>query len=157
MTSRVRLSLCFILCLSLGACATNQKSRLAATAVGVAAGAAIGAATAPGDERPELHALYWGGIVGVITAVAANYYFNDERDMSVMKLENEKLKSQLDFFQNGTATLLKETKGSADKRFFQSGKANIRLYKIDQWVDDGPNKKYHRDQMIEILPIESGH
>lgn len=135
-------------------CASNQKSRLAATAGGVLAGAALGAATVPDDERAELHALYWGGILGVVSAVAANFIFSDEREVTLLQLENEKLKSQLDFFQNGTATLLKETKGSADKKYFQNGKARIRLYQIDQWVDEGPNKKYHRDQMIEILPLE---
>lgn len=146
--------LLLVICFFLSACATNQKSRLAATGIGIGVGAAIGAGTAPDDERPELHALYWGGIVGVVTAVAANYYFNDEKDMEVMRLENEKMKAQLDFFQNGPATLLKETTGKADKKYFQSGKAKIKLYKIDQWVDEGPNKKYHRDQMIEILPLE---
>ncbi|WP_413584777.1 hypothetical protein [Bdellovibrio sp. HCB274] len=146
------LSSCFIFT----ACATNQKSRLATTLTGVGVGAVVGAATAPDDERPELHAMYWGGIVGVIAAVAANFYFDDNKEVEMAKMENDKLKAQLDFFQSGTATLLKETKGSADKRYFQSGKAQIRLYKIDQWVDDGPNKKYHRDQMIEILPLEKG-
>ena len=101
-----------------------------------------------------MHALYWGGIIGVISAIAANYYWDDNKDMAVMKLENDKLKSQLDFFQSGTATLLKETTGPADKKYFDNGKARIKLYKIDQWVDEGPNKKYHRDQMIEILPLE---
>lgn len=129
---------------------------MAATLTGVGVGAAIGAGTAPADERAELHALYWGGIVGVVTAIAANYYFNDERDLDMARLENEKMKAQLDFFQNGTATLLKETKGAADRKYFQSGKAKIKLYKIDQWVDEGPNRKYHRDQMIEILPLEKG-
>ncbi|WII71384.1 hypothetical protein QJS83_13020 [Bdellovibrio sp. 22V] len=147
-----------VLLLSLGflfsACSTNQKSRLAATALGVGVGGVVGAATAPDDERPELHALYWGGILGVVTAVAANYYFSDEKDMEVMRLENEKMKAQLDFFQNGPATLLKESTGSADKKYFQKGKAKIKLYKIDQWVEEGPNKRYHRDQMIEILPLE---
>ncbi len=144
-----------LLCVcSLSACATNQKSRLATTLAGVGVGAVIGATTAPADERAELHAMYWGGIVGVVAAVAANFYFNDKNDMDMVKLENEKMKAQLDFFQSGTATLLKETKGAADKKYFQSGKAKIKLYKIDQWVDEGPNKKYHRDQMIEILPLE---
>ncbi|MEK2644798.1 hypothetical protein [Bdellovibrio sp. BCCA] len=142
------------LCFFVSACATNQKSRLAATAVGVGVGAAIGAGTAPSDERPELHALYWGGIIGVVTAVAANYYFNDEKDLEVMKLENEKMKAQLDFFQNGPSVLEKETIGPADKKYFQKGRARIKLYKVDQWVDEGPNKKSHRDRVIEILPIE---
>lgn len=138
----------------LSACATNQKSRFASTAIGIGVGATIGAATAPKEERPELHSLYWGGVVGVASAIAANYYYSDEKDLEVMKLENEKMKAQLDFFQNGPATLLKDTTGSADKKYFQKGKARIKLYKIDQWVDEGPNKKYHRDQMIEILPLE---
>ncbi|UOF02638.1 hypothetical protein [Bdellovibrio reynosensis] len=135
-------------------CATNQKSRIATTVAGFAVGAAIGAGTAPEDERTELHAMYWGGLLGLAGAVASNFYFNDERDLEVMRLENEKMKAQLDFFQNGPATLLKDTTGTADKKFFQSGKARIKLYKIDQWVDEGPNKKYHRDQMIEITPLE---
>ncbi|UYL09565.1 hypothetical protein B9G69_003135 [Bdellovibrio sp. SKB1291214] len=143
-------------CFLFSACATNQKSRLAATLAGVGVGAVVGASTAPSDEKPELHAMYWGGIIGVITAIAANFYFNDKTDIDMVRLENEKMKAQLDFFQSGTATLLKETKGSADRKYFQSGKAKIKLYKIDQWVDEGPNKKYHRDQMIEILPLEKG-
>lgn len=147
-------SILIALTLLLASCSTHQKSRLAATGVGIAVGAAVGAGTAPKDERPELHAMYWGGIIGAVTAIAANYYFQEERDLELMRLENEKMKAQLDFFQNGPATLLKDTTGSADKKYFQSGKARIKLYKIDQWVDDGPNKKYHRDQMIEILPIE---
>ncbi|KHD89323.1 MAG: hypothetical protein OM95_04145 [Bdellovibrio sp. ArHS] len=145
-----------LLCLSLilCSCSTNQKNRLATTTAGIGVGAIIGAATAPNDERPELHALYWGGILGVVSAVAANYYFHDEKDLEVMRLENEKMRAQLDFFQNGPATLLKDTKGAADKKYFRTGKARIMLYKIDQWVDEGPNKKYHRDRMIEILPLE---
>lgn len=150
----MKISALLVLSIFLASCATNQKSRLAATAIGVGVGGVIGAATAPSDERPELHAMYWGGIIGVVTAVAANYYWNDEKDIDVMKLENEKMKAQLDFFQNGPATLLKTTKGPADRRYFQSGKATIKLYKIDKWVDEGPNKKFHQDQMIEILPIE---
>lgn len=148
-------ALMLCLCLFVSACATNQKSRLAATAVGVGVGGIIGAATAPEDERKELHAMYWGGIVGVVTAIAANYYWNDEKDIDVMKLENEKMKAQLDFFQNGTATLLKDTKGPADKKYFQSGKAKYKLYKVDQWMDEGPNRKYHRDRVIEIVPLDS--
>lgn len=138
-------SLLLGLCFFISACATNQKSRFAATSVGIGVGAVIGAATAPSDERPELHALYWGGILGVVTAVAANYYFNDEKDLEVMRLENEKLKAELDLFQNRPSTLLKEE---------IRGKARIKLYEIDQWVPDGPNKRYHRDRMMEILPLE---
>jgi len=148
-----KITLLFILTCYLCACSTAQKSRLAATAIGFAAGSVIGAATAPSDERTDLHALYWAGLIGVAAAVAANYYFSDERQDEILRLENEKLKAQLDFFQQGPSTLLKETTGTADKNYFH-GKAKIKLYQIDQWIDDGPNKKYHRDQMIEILPLD---
>ena len=146
--------LIFALSLLTVSCASNQKSRVAATLLGALAGGAVGAATAPKEERTELHALYWAGLTGIASSVVANYYFNDERDIEMMRLENDKLKSQLDFFQSGPSTLLKETAGPADRKFFSKGKARIKLYKIDQWVDEGPDKKYHRDQMIEISPLE---
>ncbi|QDK39665.1 hypothetical protein [Bdellovibrio sp. NC01] len=153
----MKISALLVLSIFLASCATNQKSRLAATAIGVGVGGVIGAATAPSDERPELHAMYWGGIIGVVTAVAANYYWNDEKDIDVMKLENEKMKAQLDYFQNGPAPILLKSKtGPADRRYFQSGKANIKMYQIDRWVEDGPTRRYHQDMLIETLPIEKG-
>lgn len=144
MKTKVMIScLIFTLC----ACATNSKSRLTSMGIGFATGAVVGASTAPKNESSEQHALYWGGILGLIAGVASNYYFNDQRDMEFTKLENDKLKAQLDFFQNGPSTLLKESKTSNSK---------IKLYKIDQWTEDGPNKRYHRDQMMEIIPLPEG-
>ncbi len=142
--------------LSVG-CATNSKSRYLLTGLGMGAGAAIGSASAPKEERTELHAAYWAGLVGVGAALAANLYFNDERDVQLLQLENEKLKSQLDFFKNGHPVLLKDTTGKANPEYFSGGKARIKLFKIDQWTDDGPNRKYHRDEMIEISPIEKSN
>ena len=152
----MKTSLIVLICFMMNACATDTKSRLLTTAVATAVGAAIGYTTAPSDERPELHALYWAGLTGVAASVAANFYFNDERDHEVLTAENEKLKAQMDVIQNGSSILLKDTTGPADKKYFSSGKARLRLYKVDQWVDDGPNKKVHQDQIIEVSPIEKG-
>lgn len=141
-------------CLFISACATNQKSRLAATAVGIGLGGVTGAMTAPADERKELHALYWGGIVGVVAAVAANYYWNDETDLKVMKLENEKLKSELGLFEGTPNVLLRSFNEKESKRLYKKDNVKINLYKRDEWVDDGPYRKYHQDQMLEIVPLD---
>lgn len=160
--SRIKLSIVYMkisalllsLCLFLSACATNQKSRLAATAVGVGVGGIIGAATAPSDERTELHALYWAGIIGVVSAVAANYYWNDEKDIEMMKLENDKMKAQLDFFEKGGPEKFeRENTVKADKSLFHNGKAKARRTRIDQWEADGPTIMYHRDLKVELLPV----
>ncbi|MDG0817791.1 hypothetical protein [Bdellovibrio svalbardensis] len=142
------------LCLFISACATNQKSRLAATAVGIGVGGVIGAATAPENERKELHAMYWAGIVGVVTAIAANYYWNDENDLKVMKLENDKLKSELGLFEGTPSVLLRPFSEKESKRIYKKDNVKMNLYKRDEWVDDGPYRKYHQDQMLEIVPLE---
>ncbi len=127
-------------------CSTPQKSRWATTALGVGAGAVIGAATAPADEKKELHSLYWAGLLGLGAAVVSNYYYSDEKSLELLRLENEKLKAQMDFFQKSSETRLLKEAGN------RSGTYKVRLYKTDEWRDDGPNNKIHVDQILETVP-----
>lgn len=113
------------------------------------AGAIVGGASAPTDEKKEMHAIYWGSILGLATALAANHYFNDELETENLRAENEKLRTEIQMMSAGPSALLKETT-------VNGGKSKIKLYKVDQWINDGPNKKYHRDQVIEVLPLEKG-
>ena len=142
----------------LGGCATPRQSRIATTVAGFATGAAIGYSTAPTGERKEMHAMYWGGIMGLASAIASNYYFSEEVQVQNYQLENSKLKAELDLVQNANKVLLKEGKGyfknSSGEEFFQSGKARWRIYQIDQWKKDGPNRLYHLDRMVELIPTE---
>lgn len=137
-------------------CATPRQSRIASTLSGFAAGSAMGYSTAPTGERKEMHAMYWGGIVGLTSAILSNYYFAEETQVQQYQLENSKLKAELDLIQNANKVLLKEGKGyfknASGEEFFNNGKAKWRIYQIDQWKKEGPNQLYHRDKMVELLP-----
>ena len=143
--------------LMIAGCATPKKSRMVLTSVAFIAGAAVGGATAPADERRELHAMYWGGILGLTAALVGNYLFDEEEALVKAKLENDKIKAELDLVQNSNSILLKEGKGyfknPAGEEYFQNGKARWRLYQIDRWTKDGPNKLYHQDRAVELLPL----
>lgn len=144
---------------ALTACATPKKNRMALTSAAFVAGAAIGSATAPTDERRELHAMYWGGILGLTAALIGNYLYDEEDALINSRLENEKLRAELDLVQSSNTVLLKEGKGyfknPAGEEYFQNGKARWRLYQIDRWLKDGPNKLYHQDRAVELLPMPS--
>lgn len=135
--------------LLLTSCASNTKSRLATTGVGFGVGAVIGSASAPDDERPELHALYWGGLVGVAASVAANYYFNDEKQREFMEIERDKLQAQLEVCQKGPTPILQAEKTA------KKGKARINIFKVQEWIPHN-NKMYRCDQMIETVEPLSG-
>lgn len=151
--------LVILICFGASACSTPMKSRLAVTSVAAVIGAGIGSATAPKDERKELHAMYWAGILGLSSAVAGNFIFSEESEIEKARLETAKLKAELDLIQNSKTVLLKEGKGyfknPSGEEFFQNGKAKWRLYQIDRWATDGPNRLYHQDRMVELIPVES--
>lgn len=140
-------------------CATARKTRLAWTGAAFVGGAAVGAASAPEDERTELHSLYWAGLVGVSAALLGEVFFSDEEANEKLRLENDKLKSEIELINSANRVLLKEGKGyfknSKGEEVFPSGKARWRLYQVDRWVKDGPDRLYHQDRAVEILPAES--
>lgn len=147
----------FLLAALLPACATNNQKRLALAGTSFAVGTAIGAASAPADERKELHAVYWGALMGLGAAIAGNYLFNDETDLAILSRENQKLKAELDLIQTGTKILVDQGKGKfknpVGETDFQGKKAHWKIYQLDRWSKEGPNRLYHQDKMIEITPI----
>lgn len=149
-----------VLCLALAACSSPRKSRIALTSGAAVGGFAIGGAVAPADERRELHALYWAGLLGVAAAIAGEFYFSEEDDLERVRLENDKLKAEMELMRNANTVLLKQGqgyfKGAAGEEYFQGGKAKWRLYQIDRWQREGPNRLYHQDRMVELLPEDDG-
>lgn len=150
-------SLILILTFCLIGCATSRDKRLLSTGLAAVAGAVVGSKVAPENERKELHAMYWAGILGLGTSLISNYVFDETEEVAKYKLETEKLRAELDLIQNARKVMLKEGRGrfksgNSNEDFFQSGKARWRLYEIDQWVKDGPDRLYHRDKMIELIP-----
>lgn len=128
-------------------CATHSQSRLLAIGVSAPLGATIGGVTAPEDEKPEFHALTWGSVFMAATAVLANFYFSGDEELAKLRQENFDLKNKPDF------QLITEGEGYFQKTFTDKGKTPVkwRVYKIDRWISDGENKKYHQDMMIERI------
>jgi hypothetical protein len=139
-------------------CSTPTKSRMAATTIGFSSGLIVGGSTTPVGERQDMHALYWGGILGIISSFASNYYFNDQDALQNSQLENEKLRAEIELFKNANKILVKEGSGyfknAQGEEYFKSGKAKWRIYQIDKWSKDGPNHLYHQDKMVELIPNE---
>lgn len=153
----------FVLCaviLAQAGCATNREKRWAATGAAVMAGVGIGSASAPANERKELHAVYWGALLGLGAALISQEVFSDEGEAERLRLENQKLGLQLDMIQNANTVLLREGKGyfksPTGEELFSSGKAKWRLYQIDKWTKNGPNQLFHQDRMVELLPLGDG-
>lgn len=146
-----------LLALVTSGCATNRENRWAMTGGAVVGGIALGAATAPGEERKELHAVYWGAILGLGASLIAQEIFSDSKEIERLKAENQKKDLQLDVIQNSKTVLLREGKGyfksPSGEEFFSGDKAKWRLYQIDKWVKNGPNQLIHQDRMVEIVPI----
>lgn len=142
--------------LALAACSTPRKSRLAIGAGGFVVGLGVGAAVAPKDERSELHAMYWAGLLGLAGLIASEFYFSEADESARLKLENEKLQADMELMRNANTVLLKQGqgyfKGASGEEYFQSGKAKWRLYQVDKWNKDGPNRLIHTDRMVELLP-----
>lgn len=153
------IAVCFVILAQAG-CATNRQKRWTATGTAFAAGVGIGAASAPSNERKELHAVYWGALLGLGAALISQEVFSDENETEKLTLENQKLSLQLDLIQNANTVLLKEGKGyfksPTGEELFSSGKAKWRLYQIDKWTKNGPNQLFHQDKMVELLPLTEG-
>lgn len=137
-------------------CATPRKSRLVASGTGFALGLGVGAATAPKDENPSLHAMYWAGLLGLGALVASEFYFSEQDEVEKMRLENQKLQAEMEFMRNANTVLLKQGqgyfKGAAGDEYFQGAQAKWRLYQADRWIKEGPNRLFHADRIVEILP-----
>lgn len=148
-----------VLTFSVANCATNQGKRWTTTGAAVVAGVGLGAANAPAGERKELHAVFWGSLLGLTASLISQEIFSDQKEIDRLSQENEKQRLQLDLIQNANTVLLREGKGyfksQSGEEFFTSGKAKWRLYQIDKWVKNGPNQLIHQDKMVEIVPLES--
>lgn len=146
----------FLLFSMLSCATTNQSKRLELAGTGFLSGLAIGAANTPQDEKKELHAMYWGSVFGLTAAIIGNFIYDDNKDLSYLKQENAKLKSDLELFQNGNKVLLEQGQGQFKNQPQLVGKkANWKVYQIDKWSKESDNKLLHQDKMIEITPEPS--
>ena len=127
----------------LTACATNRKSKWLMVGVAAPVGAGVGALSAPHDEKTEFHAITWAGIFFAAATILGDYYYNDDKELA-------NLRSKIKSFENPKFELITEGTGSfKDPLTKNSSPVNWKVYKIDKWVSDGEDTKYHQDLMIK--------
>ena len=129
-------------------CATNSQSRWAVMGIAAPIGAGVGALSVPEDEKPEFHALTWGAIFVAAAAIAGGYYYNDDKEIERLRGENERLRvltksPKFEFITEGQG-YFKETFSKGEKK-----PVKWKVYKMDRWIPDGEDRKYHQDMMIE--------
>ena len=152
----MRILITFFLFFNLS-CASPQKSRLALAGGAAVTGALVGYQAAPKNERPEMHAVYWGSLLGLVAALIGEFFWSDEEAMVRTQLENDRLKAELELINSANKVLLKQGEGH-----FKSGatppgtvvpdKGKWRLYQTDRWIKEGPHQLLHIDRTMEVFP-----
>ncbi len=140
-----------ILSMTLASCATNSQSRWVTIGIAAPIGAGVGALSAPRKEKPEFHALTWGALFAAGAAIFGNYYYNDDKEI-------ERLRSELDLLKNPQLEILTQGEGYFKDPITGNKSENLvkwKIYKIDKWVSDGKNTKYHQDLMATTEKVEA--
>jgi len=126
-------------CSSMG---KSERLRWNITAAGVAAGAAGGAVFAPDNEKKEVHALNWAGIIGLAAAVFAMIFHSDRKDIRKLEEENYTLKNNPDF------EILDEFNARLKKPLFRGGptEGDWQYQKINNWLRVDEDTLIHQDR-----------
>lgn len=136
-----------------GACATTTKGKVAEwTVLGGLAGGAYGSSR---PEYKDQNAVMYGAVGAAIGALAAVYYHDPDKQTEQLRLENAKLKKDLDAFSE--PKVLVETPATFNSRIPEKYKRLInpgewRVAEIDQWIEDGENRLIHQDKVMELIP-----
>lgn len=139
-------------------CATNRKSSLALISSSAATGAIAGTVTAPEDENPGMHGVFWASALAAVAGVASYYIFDSEKELEETRNMNIELAQKLDRTIRGeTPPSTAGTASFAEKDFPKEFRklvipGQFRVYKIDKWVPEGKNRLVFKSKAIEFDP-----
>ncbi len=147
-----------ILSLSNLSCATRSQSRWMAMGAAAPVGAAVGALSSPGNEKPEFHAFAWSSFFVAVAAIIGGYYYNDDEELQQMNQRLGDLNHEVKKL-NSEVIRLKHppkfeliTEGKGYFKYPHKKDKNLvkwKVYKVDKWIPDGEDTKYHQDLMIK--------
>lgn len=122
--------------------ATKEGVRYNIVAAGVGVGAASGAVFAPKDEKREVHALNWAGIIGLLAALYSMVFHSDKEHIKKVEDENYKLKNTPDF------KVLDEFQAELRKPLYRGGptEGKWQYRKVNRWIPDGEDRLIHQDR-----------
>jgi len=146
-----------------GGCATTNRTKTLLLMAGLgAASAGVGYSVAPRDERPEMHALYWGAAGAAVAGVAGLFLFDEQKRADELERQATVMRKELDAFRDeGGASheprLLYETSAPFGRDIPDEYQALVRpgrwsVYKLNQWVAQGEGTLVHHDRMVKLVP-----
>lgn len=153
-------SLCalfILLSLLTTSCASNRAKTIVTMLGAGAAGAAIGASTAPANESTSGHALLWAGVTASAAAIASMFIFDEHARAQDLEKQNSSLQKALSSINGTSSELIYENGQSFSKDLPPEYKSLIQpgrwsIYKLDQWSAQGENTLVHQDKMIKLQP-----
>jgi len=122
-----------------------------------AAGAVVGASTAPPGENPSGHASLWAGVSAGAAAIASLFIFDEQARSESFEKQNSSLQKALSSLNGNSSELIFQNNQSFSKDLPQEYKSLIQpgqwsIYKLDQWSVQGENTLIHQDKMIKLQP-----
>lgn len=138
---------------SLSGCAAipktkNGKKRFAVTLTGMGAGAAIGALSAPEDEKPEFHAFAWGAAIGLATKLVADYVWGDHHELADTKKEFLEYREKNDFIK------IDEKLGyMTDSKNGKQVKVIYEVHKGRKFFPVSDDAKYIAETFLKVRPL----
>lgn len=143
---------CVFVCLN-GCAITSVKNKLYRDMV---IGAAIGAIAAQqkNDNKPAYTTMYSG--IGAAIGAVVSVNLNDP-DSENLKLKNQIAKFEADLDASLRPKLEFTSSGMMNSKIPDKYKTMInpgewRVYRLDQWVEDGENRIIHQDKIMELTP-----
>lgn len=155
---------------ALSGCASmsnRTKTILTMSGVGLAAGT-IGALTAPEEENPLAHGMLWSASGAAAAGVVSLFLYDSEARFAEVEAKNKKIAVELASYKKQfEPQLISEEALSMNGARIGGGGAggklqgrlhgivspgSVKVYKLDQWIDEGENVLIHQDQKIELVP-----
>lgn len=147
-------------------CATfsNRTKGIIATVTASAGGAAVGVATAPVNERPEMHGIMWGAVAGLATAIVSQFIFDEGARSSEFERRNEILRKELEVFRPETASASKPEEMQAGlarmndqlpesvKGLVRAGKWTHTKFPSDKWIQKGDHYLVRECEAFTLIP-----
>jgi hypothetical protein len=146
------LLLLFIISLNYGCVTTHKGKALEWSVVGASLGAIYGA-TRP--DYPQQNASMFAALGAAGGALGSLYNSDPDKKIDELKLETQKLKSELDGFSN--PKVMFETPATFNSKIPEKYKKLIspgewKISEIDLWVEDSENRLIHQDKIMDLIP-----
>ena len=137
----------------LTSCATTTREKILRNIiVAGSAGYLIGIQR---EENKNAYGLLYASSAAAGAALITTYLYDDDSEAERLVNENKKLKQELEKVYS--PSLVYQGSGTMNgkvpekyKNLVNSGE--LKIFAMDEWIEDGENRLIHQDKMMELIP-----